>query len=106
MGERTAGPLGLASQCNVAEAKQAVIRRKDAGQRMYTGPLAGTKGAPYEASNSAVLLLFLCIRAKHLATGAHGQQSDNLDILSDTQGIDFGPYVQRILGYVKRTGIT
>ncbi len=36
-----------------------------------------------------------------LGTGAHGRQLGQLDILSDTQGVDFGPYLQRILQDVK-----
>ena len=32
-----------------------------------------------------------------LNTGTHGRQVGNLEILSDTQGVDFGPYLQRIL---------
>jgi len=32
---------------------------------------------------------------------AHGRQYGNLEILSDTQGVDFGPYLQRILQDVK-----
>ncbi len=36
-----------------------------------------------------------------LGTGAHGRQQGALDILSDTQGVDFGPYLQRILQDVK-----
>jgi TonB family protein len=36
-----------------------------------------------------------------LGTGAHGRQMGALDILSDTQGVDFGPYLQRILQDVK-----
>lgn len=36
-----------------------------------------------------------------LGTGAHGRQLGALDILSDTQGVDFGPYLQRILQDVK-----
>lgn len=36
-----------------------------------------------------------------LGTGAHGRQLGALDILSDTQGVDFGPYLQRILQNVK-----
>src|SRR5579871_3318934 len=36
-----------------------------------------------------------------LDTGAHGRQQGMLDILSDTQGVDFGPYLQRILQDVK-----
>src|SRR3984885_15253252 len=37
-----------------------------------------------------------------LGTGAHGRQVGNLEILSDTQGVDFGPYLQRILHYVRQ----
>jgi len=36
-----------------------------------------------------------------LGTGAHGRQLGALDILSDTEGVDFGPYLQRILQDVK-----
>jgi TonB family protein len=36
-----------------------------------------------------------------LGTGQHGRQLGNLEILSDTQGVDFGPYLQRILQDVK-----
>jgi TonB family protein len=36
-----------------------------------------------------------------LGTGAHGRQLGNLEVLSDTQGIDFGPYLQRILQEVR-----
>jgi len=36
-----------------------------------------------------------------LNKGAHGRQLGNLEILSDTQGVDFGPYLQRILQDVK-----
>jgi TonB family protein len=36
-----------------------------------------------------------------LGTGAYGRQLGALDILSDTQGVDFGPYLQRILQDVK-----
>jgi TonB family protein len=36
-----------------------------------------------------------------LGTGAHGRQQGALDILSDTQGVDFGPYLQRILHDVR-----
>ncbi len=37
-----------------------------------------------------------------LGTGARGRQLGALDILSDTQGVDFGPYLQRILEDVRR----
>jgi TonB family protein len=36
-----------------------------------------------------------------LGTGAHGRQVGNLEILSDTMGVDFGPYLQRILHDVR-----
>ena len=36
-----------------------------------------------------------------LGSGVHGRQLGALDILSDTQGVDFGPYLQRILQDVK-----
>jgi TonB family protein len=36
-----------------------------------------------------------------LGSGAHGRQQGALDILSDTQGVDFGPYLQRILQNVR-----
>jgi len=36
-----------------------------------------------------------------LGTGAHGRQMGQLDILSDTQGVDFAPYLQRILQDVR-----
>jgi outer membrane biosynthesis protein TonB len=36
-----------------------------------------------------------------LGTGAHGRQLGNLEVLSDTQGVDFGPYLQRVLHDVK-----
>jgi TonB family protein len=37
-----------------------------------------------------------------LGIGAHGRQLGALDILSDTQGVDFGPYLQRILEEVRQ----
>jgi TonB family protein len=36
-----------------------------------------------------------------LGTGAHGRQVGNLEILSDTMGVDFGPYLQRVLHDVR-----
>src|SRR5215470_7219541 len=36
-----------------------------------------------------------------LGIGTHGQQRGALDILSDTQGVDFGLYLQRILQDVR-----
>jgi TonB family protein len=37
-----------------------------------------------------------------LGTGAHGRQVGALEILSDTQGVDFGPYLQRVLHDVRQ----
>src|SRR5579863_2408652 len=37
-----------------------------------------------------------------LGNAAHGRQLGALDILSDTQGVDFGPYLQRILQDVRQ----
>ena len=37
-----------------------------------------------------------------LGTGAHGRQLGNLEVLSDTMGVDFGPYLQRILQDVRQ----
>src|SRR5271163_3073790 len=37
-----------------------------------------------------------------LGTGARGRQVGNLEILSDTQGVDFGPYLQRVLHDVRQ----
>ncbi|MFL6303416.1 MAG: TonB family protein [Candidatus Sulfotelmatobacter sp.] len=37
-----------------------------------------------------------------LGTGQRGRQLGQLDILSDTQGVDFGPYLQRILQVVRQ----
>lgn len=36
-----------------------------------------------------------------LGVGARGRQLGALDILSDTRGVDFGPYLMRILGTVR-----
>lgn len=36
-----------------------------------------------------------------LGSGAHGRQVGNLEILSDTMGVDFGPYLQRVLHDVR-----
>ncbi len=36
-----------------------------------------------------------------LNTPAHGRQLGNLEILSDTMGVDFGPYLQRVLHDVR-----
>lgn len=37
-----------------------------------------------------------------LGTGAHGRQVGNLEVLSDTEGVDFGPYIARIMQDVKQ----
>jgi TonB family protein len=37
-----------------------------------------------------------------LGTGAHGRQLGNLEVLSDTMGVDFGPYLQRVLHDVRQ----
>jgi TonB family protein len=37
-----------------------------------------------------------------LGNAAHGRQVGNLEILSDTMGVDFGPYLQRVLHDVKQ----
>ncbi len=37
-----------------------------------------------------------------LGSGAHGRQVGNLEILSDTMGVDFGPYLQRVLHDVRQ----
>jgi TonB family protein len=37
-----------------------------------------------------------------LNRGAHGRQVGNLEILSDTMGVDFGPYLQRVLHDVRQ----
>ncbi|HTA49735.1 MAG TPA: TonB family protein [Verrucomicrobiae bacterium] len=37
-----------------------------------------------------------------LGTGAHGRQVGGLEVLSDTQGVDFGPYLQRVLHDVRQ----
>ena len=36
-----------------------------------------------------------------LGTGAHGAQMGPFEVLSDTQGVDFGPYLQRIVQEVR-----
>jgi TonB family protein len=37
-----------------------------------------------------------------LGSGAKGRQMGNLDVLSDTMGVDFGPYLKRVLQDVKQ----
>jgi TonB family protein len=37
-----------------------------------------------------------------LGTGAHGRQVGNLEILSDTMGVDFDPYLKRVLHDVRQ----
>jgi TonB family protein len=40
-----------------------------------------------------------------LGNGAHGRQVGGLEVLSDTMGVDFGPYLQRVLHDVKQNWI-
>ena len=37
-----------------------------------------------------------------LGTGAHGRQEGNLEVLSDTMGVDFGPYLKRVVQEVRQ----
>jgi len=37
-----------------------------------------------------------------LGTGAHGRRIGGLEILSDTEGVDFGPYLARVLNDVRK----
>ena len=37
-----------------------------------------------------------------LGTGAHGRQMGGLEVLSDTMGVDFGPYLKRVIQDVKQ----
>jgi TonB family protein len=37
-----------------------------------------------------------------LGNGAHGRQVGGLEVLSDTMGVDFGPYLQRVMHDVKQ----
>jgi TonB family protein len=37
-----------------------------------------------------------------LGSGGHGRQVGGLEVLSDTMGVDFGPYLQRVLHDVKQ----
>ncbi len=41
-----------------------------------------------------------------LGQGAHGRQMGNLEVLSDTMGVDFGPYLQRVLHDVRQNWYT
>jgi TonB family protein len=40
-----------------------------------------------------------------LGTGAHGRQMGGLEVLSDTMGVDFGPYLKRVLHDVRQNWI-
>jgi TonB family protein len=40
-----------------------------------------------------------------LGTGAHGRQVGGLEVLSDTMGVDFGPYLKRVLHDVRQNWI-
>jgi TonB family protein len=57
-----------------------------------------SKYAAGMSADSAMQLWAQAAAARHLA---HGRQLGALDILSDTQGVDFGPYLQRVLQDVK-----
>jgi TonB family protein len=39
-------------------------------------------------------------------TGPHGKIGSNLDVLSDTQGVDFGPYLSRVVQNVRQNWYT
>jgi len=41
-----------------------------------------------------------------LGTGAHGRQVGSLEILSDTMGVDFGPYIKRVVHDVRQNWIS
>ncbi len=41
-------------------------------------------------------------RAPNLAVGTNGHPAGNIEILSDTQGVDFGPYLNRILPTIRQ----
>ena len=38
--------------------------------------------------------------------GNNARVQGNLEVLSDTEGVDFGPYLSRVLDAVRRTGTT
>jgi len=69
------GPMSAGSA--IQEATRAAAARRGAGQQGAGGDFG-------------------------LGTGAHGRQMGNLDVLSDTMGVDFGPYLQRVLHDVKQ----
>jgi TonB family protein len=58
---------------------------RDAAARRGKGQDLGNGGDPYG-----------------LGTGAHGAKMGPFEILSDTMGVDFGPYLQRVLHDVKQ----
>lgn len=68
---------GMSAGSAIQQAAQAAAERKAAG-------VGGGEGGDFG-----------------LGTGARGRQQGALDILSDTQGVDFGPYLQRILQNVR-----
>jgi TonB family protein len=74
--KKYAAPQSAGSQ--IAEAEQATAAAKNSGGQ-------GGQGGDFG-----------------LGTGAHGRQVGNLEILSDTMGVDFGPYLQRILHDVRQ----
>jgi TonB family protein len=62
---------------------------RDAAARRGNGQQMGNGGDPYG-----------------LGQGAHGRQMGNLEVLSDTMGVDFGPYLQRVLHDVRQNWYT
>ncbi len=76
--KKYAGPASAGSQINQAEQAAAAARGGGQGQ-------GGDFG---------------------LGTGAHGRQLGNLEVLSDTMGVDFGPYLQRVLHDVRQNWYT
>ena len=71
-----AGPMSAGSA--IEEATRAAAARRGAGTQQGNGGDFG------------------------LGTGAHGRQLGNLEVLSDTMGVDFGPYLQRVLHDVRQ----
>ena len=67
---------GMSASSAIQEAEQAAAARRGAGGGGQEGDFG-------------------------LGTGAHGRQLGALDVLSDTQGVDFGPYLQRIVHDVR-----
>jgi TonB family protein len=72
--KKYAGPMSAGSA--IDEAARAALARRGGGQQGSSGDFG-------------------------LGTGAHGRQMGNLEVLSDTMGVDFGPYLARVLHDVK-----